>query len=105
MASLAVRPSTVSFVETLLHGTQGDLLLEDLTVAPQSALAGVKLADLLHRCPGILVQAVQRGGEMLAPPAVDLVLQPGDVLAIVGSEAQLRALEEAGQAPASLVTR
>jgi voltage-gated potassium channel len=97
MASLAVRPSTVSFVETLLHGTQGDLLLEDLTVAPQSALAGVKLADLLHRCPGILVQAVQRGGEMLAPPAVDLVLQPGDILAIAGNETQLRALEEACQ--------
>ncbi len=97
MASLAVRPSTVSFVETLLHGTKGDLLLEDLTLAPGSAMVGLKLSDLLHRCPGILVLAVQRAGEMLAPPAGDLVLEPGDVLAIVGTEAQLRALEEACQ--------
>jgi voltage-gated potassium channel len=97
MASLAVRPSTVSFVETLLHGAEGDLLLEDLTLTPGSALAGLTLSELLHRCPGILVLAVQRAGEMLAPPAVDLVLQPGDILAIAGNETQLRALEEACQ--------
>jgi len=46
MAMLAVRPGAVDFVETLLRGSGGDLLLEDVEVAKSSQLCGVSIAQL-----------------------------------------------------------
>ncbi|MGH7756796.1 MAG: potassium channel family protein, partial [Vulcanimicrobiaceae bacterium] len=37
MASLAMRPTAVEFVDTVLSANNGQLLLEDLTIPPQSA--------------------------------------------------------------------
>jgi voltage-gated potassium channel len=96
MAMLAVRPAAVDFVETLLRGAGGDLLLEDVRVAPGSSLVSVSVAELRARFPdGATLAAIQREGRLLAPPPADLILQPHDVIAIVGTDAQLRALERA----------
>jgi voltage-gated potassium channel len=96
MAMLAVRPAAVDFVETLLHGAGGDLLLEDVRVAPGSSLVSVTVAEMRGRFPdGATLAAIQREGRLLAPPPEDLVLQANDVIAIVGTDAQLRALEQA----------
>jgi voltage-gated potassium channel len=96
MAMLAVRPAAVDFVETLLRGAGGDLLLEDVRVAPGSSLVSVTVAAMRARFPdGATLAAIQREGRLLAPPPEDLVLQPNDVIAIVGTDAQLRALERA----------
>lgn len=96
MAQLAVRPAAVDFVETLLRGAGGDLLLEDVRVAPGSSLIATTVAALRARFPdGATLAAIQRGGRLLAPPPADLVLQADDVIAIVGTDTQLRALERA----------
>ncbi len=96
MAMLAVRPAAVDFVETLLRGAGGDLLLEDVRVAPGSSLVNVSIATARTRfAGGATLAAIQRAGQLLAPPPDDLCLQPDDVLAIVGTDAQLRALERA----------
>ena len=96
MAQLAVRPAAVDFVETLLRGAGGDLLLEDVRVAPGSALVDMSIAAARARfAGGATLAAILRAGQLLAPPPDDLRLQPDDVLAIVGTDAQLRALERA----------
>ncbi len=96
MAMLAVRPAAVDFVETLLRGAGGDLLLEDVRVAPGSALVDMSIAAARARfAGGATLAAILRAGQLLAPPPDDLRLQPDDVLAIVGTDAQLRALERA----------
>lgn len=106
MAMLAVRPAAVDFVETLLHGAGGDLLLEDVRVAPGSSLVAVTIAAMRARFPGgATLAAIQREGRLLAPPPEDLILQAGDVIAIVGTDAQLRALEHACEAPTPARTR
>lgn len=100
MALLAVRPSVVNFVETLLHGAGGDLLLEDLQIAEGAALIGMTVAAARARfADAATLLALQRDGRMLAPPPADLTLQAGDVIAVIGTGAQLRAVEEACAAP------
>ena len=101
MARLALRPATVDFVETLLRGEDGELLLEDVRVAPGSALVGVPITAARERAlGGATLLAVQRDGRTLAPPPGDLALRSGDVIAAVGSAAQLRTLERACEGPA-----
>jgi voltage-gated potassium channel len=100
MALLATRPSAVDFVETLLRGADADLLLEDVQVAAGAPLAGLGVAEVRSRfASGATLLALRRGGRMLAPPPVDAVLQPGDILVVAGTDRQLRAVEAACTPP------
>ncbi len=104
MAQLAVRPSTVNFVETLLRGADGaadsDLLLEDIRVAEGSAVVDRTISDLRANHGGVMVLAVQRDGRSLLPPPIDLHFRPGDLIAAIGREQDLRPLEQACALPA-----
>jgi voltage-gated potassium channel len=97
MAMLAIRPSAVDFVETLLRGTRGgDLLLEDVQLSSGAALVGVAMPDLRHQFASqATVLAVRRDGRLLAPPPEDLRLQAGDVIVVAGTDGQLRQFEQA----------
>lgn len=86
MAQLAVRPSAVDFVETLLRGTDGELLLEDIRVADGGVVAGISIASLQREHPKVMLMAVQRDRRSHLPPPPDLRLQPGDVIAAAGRE-------------------
>lgn len=105
MAFLAAKPATVNFVETLLRGVDADLVLEEVHVAPGSALIGVQLSDARRRfAKGAVFLAVQRGGRVMAPPPIELDLTAGDVVAVVGTGEQLQSFEEACQSAAPVVS-
>jgi voltage-gated potassium channel len=105
MAMLAVRPSAVDFVETLLRGTSGSLLLEDIELAASAPLIGLAVPELRTRFGSeATVLAVRRGDRLFAPPAPDLLLAGGDVIVVAGTDKQLRELELACPAGASSVT-
>jgi voltage-gated potassium channel len=94
MAMLAVRPTAVDFVETLLRGAGDDLLLEDIVVAPNSSLVGGLVGEVRQRFLGTAtLLAIKRGNRVLAPLADDLVVGAGDALAVTGTETQLRSVE------------
>jgi voltage-gated potassium channel len=99
MARLVLRPATVDFIETLMRGANAELLLEDVRVADGSPLVGLTIAEARQRLPNTLLLAVQRAGEMITPPASELTLQAGDVIAAVGREEELRQLERASEEP------
>lgn len=99
MAQLAVRPSAVDFVETLLRGADGELLLEDIRVADGAAVVACTVADLHRQYAAVMLLAVQRDGRSLLPPPPDLRLRRGDVIAAAGREHDLGPLEEACAAP------
>lgn len=99
MAQLAVRPSAVDFVETLMRGADGELLLEDIRVAADSVVVDCTVADL-HRDHGaVMLLAVHRDGRSFLPPPPDLRLRPGAVVAVAGRERDLGPLEEACAPP------
>jgi Trk K+ transport system NAD-binding subunit len=65
-------------------------------VARGSELVGVSIAAVRDRfAGGATLAAVQREDRLLAPPPEDLLLRADDVIAIVGTDAQLRTLERA----------
>jgi len=99
MARLAARPATVGFVERLLEGSQGELLLEEIQVATGSALVGMPIGEARRRHAGeAMILAVQRGGTLLAPPPAEARVEALDTLAVVGSDRDLHTLATACQA-------
>jgi voltage-gated potassium channel len=94
MAMLAVRPTAVDFVETLLRGAGGDLLIEDIVVGADSPLVDTSVAEVRQRfLETATLLAIRRGSRVLAPLSDDLVIGAGDALAVTGTEVQLRSVE------------
>ena len=97
MARLALRSRTVDFIENLFKGESGALVVEDVQVEPDSPLVGMTIQEVRERVPLVVFIAVLRDGQTLSPPAPDFSLATGDEIAAVGSEANLRRLEEFSQ--------
>jgi voltage-gated potassium channel len=97
MARLALRPGTVDFIENLFKGSSGALIVEDVHVDPGSPLIGMTIREVRERVPHAVFIAVRRDGQTLSPPAPDLRLTSGDEIAAVGTEANLRRLEDSSQ--------
>jgi voltage-gated potassium channel len=93
MARLVLRPDTVDFVENLFKCATGDLLVEGIRVDPGSPLAGVTIQEARARAPHSLFLAIHRDGATISPPPPDLRLAGNDLIAAVGTEADLRLLE------------
>ncbi|MDP9106982.1 MAG: potassium channel protein [Candidatus Eremiobacteraeota bacterium] len=94
MASLAMRPTAVEFVDTVLSADNGQLLLEDLTIRPGSAWIGRALVELFPHDDEAFVLALKRDGEMRFRPAADTELRSGDELVTAGPPEAIRALEQ-----------
>ena len=92
MASLAMRPTAVEFVDTVLSANNGELLLEDFTIAPDSRWIGRAVSSLT---PGdeAIVLAMKRGGKMIFRPT-EAPLAAGDEIVVAGPPQGIRALEK-----------
>jgi voltage-gated potassium channel len=90
MASEAIRPAVVSFLDLMLQGQVQMLRVEELEVAGDSRWAGLSLQDVpLQRDYNLLVLAVKSPLEAGPPkfwvnPPPTLVLQPGSVVIVLG---------------------
>ena len=94
MASLAMRPIAVEFVDTVLSANNGQLLLEDLTIRAGSPWIGRALVELFPAGDEAFVLALKRGGEMRFRPTPDTGLEAGDELVAAGPPEAIRALEQ-----------
>jgi voltage-gated potassium channel len=92
MASLAMRPTAVEFVDTIMSAGNAELLLEDLTIP--AAWAGRTLSTLAGETDEATMLAIKRGETMMFRPPGDTVLQRGDELVAAGPVAAIHALEE-----------
>lgn len=94
MAMLALRPLVVEFVDTVLHGDKMELLLEDIELTMASPLLDKTLAEVEERLGGAYVMALKkRDGRLLPSPPGETRLEAGDQLVVMGTPAQLEALE------------
>ena len=94
MASLAMRPTAVDFIDTILEAGNTDLLLEDLTIPTNSRWANATLGKLVGDANEAIVLALKRKNMMTFRPPHDTVLQSGDEIVVAGPRPAIRALEE-----------
>jgi voltage-gated potassium channel len=97
LARLALRPRTVDFIENLFKGPSGALVVEDVHVDPGSPLVGMSVQAVHERVPHAIFIAVRHDGQIMSPPAPSFRLSSGDEIAAVGTEANLRRLEDSSQ--------
>jgi len=90
MANLALRPHVVEFFDLAGAGQPG-LRLEELAITEGSPLAGRSLQEL--RGPAVPLLIRHPDGQLIANPARELQLQPGDVLVVFGQPGDLNPLD------------
>jgi voltage-gated potassium channel len=94
MANLAMRPTAVEFVDTVLSAGNSELLLEDVTIPSGSPWVGQALRALAGDGGEAVVLAVKRADTMQFRPPADMVLEAGDELVAAGPRDAIRALEQ-----------
>lgn len=93
MAMLAVRPSAVEMAETLMRAGPERLILEEVTVEPESGLVGQSVEELRHQLPnGPAVAALRHDGSLITSPADSYVIQAYDHIVLVGTPEALKAI-------------
>ncbi len=92
MASLAMRPTAVEFVDTIMSASNAELLLEDLTIAEN--WSGHALSVLAGDDDKTIVLAIKRGETMIFHPPGSTTLELGDEVVAAGPAAAIRALEK-----------
>jgi voltage-gated potassium channel len=91
MAALATQPHVADFLDVVMHDGSLELRLEQVLVAPSSALAGQTLrSSRLHDQTGTLVLAMREPGAAFRsnpPPTAEIVA--GEVLIVIGDADQI----------------
>jgi voltage-gated potassium channel len=94
MAALAVRPVVVDLLDTVLHGENIDLVIEELVILPGSALLGKTLGESGLRGNGANILAIKKkSGSLRLNPPDSIVLESDDLLVAIGTREQLNAAE------------
>ena len=95
IAQAALRPAVVDFVELATSSTNMELMMEQITVPPESALAKQSILEAnLRQRFGIIVIGIQRqAGGMEFNPAPETAIRGGDKLVVLGHPDSLKKLE------------
>lgn len=94
MAALAVRPVAVDVLDTVLHGENIDLVIEEFVVPQTSRMLGRTLGDSGLRSAGANVLAIRkRSGQLRINPPDTQVLESDDLVVAIGTREQVDAAE------------
>ncbi len=92
MATEMVKPTVVSFLDTMLRDQEKNLRVEEYTV-PED-MRGSTISDLpLKECKYILLMAIKKNQEWVYAPGMDYTLDGGDTLIFMATPQERRALE------------
>ncbi|MGQ9548418.1 MAG: potassium channel family protein [Roseiflexus sp.] len=87
MASMALQPAVMDFLDLLLHSDESDTWLEEVAILPQSGLCGLRI-DETNRWEraGLTILAIRRvDGRMVINPHPNTVLREHDTLIVLGN--------------------
>jgi voltage-gated potassium channel len=96
MAKLVLKPQVAAFLDIVSRHGGPDLRFEEIEVTPDCAQAGRTIRDvrIRHETGALVVALKKTDGTFDTTPDPDTELSAGDVLIAVGTETELRALEE-----------
>jgi voltage-gated potassium channel len=95
IAQTALRPAVVDFMDLATSSDNMELAMEQITIAPRSALANRSVVDAnLRQKYGIIVIGIQReDSRMEFNPEPATAIRPGDKLVVLGRPDSLKRLE------------
>jgi len=96
MAKLVLRPQVAAFLDIVTTSGGPDMRLEEVEVTPHSPCAEqtIRSLRLRHETGALVIAVRRRDGSFDATPSPDAVLSSGDVVIAVGTDEELKALEE-----------
>jgi len=95
MAAAMIRPSIVDFLDTVIHGQNLDLQMEEIDVSSISKISGKSLIESgIRQKSGVIVIAVRKQGQLMTNPAPNTVLEPSDKIIVLGSAAQIELIKK-----------
>lgn len=94
MARLALRPTTVQFIESVLSSKEGEYLIEEIYVGPDSSLIGKTVKDIEEQFTGVRILALRnKEGKIIINPALNIKVETGGSLTSFGTMEHLQAVE------------
>jgi voltage-gated potassium channel len=97
LASAALRPAVMSFLDAIVRGQHLNLVLDEVTVQASSAIAGKTLRETtISKNIGIVIPAIKSANlnKLTFNPSPDSIIGPGDTLISFGTPEQLKQLRE-----------
>lgn len=94
MASLAMRPTAVEFVDTVLFAQNSQLVLEDFAITDGSPWIGKPISALAPDGGEVILLALKRGDTMFFRPLPQTALGERDEIVAAGPPEGIRALDE-----------
>jgi voltage-gated potassium channel len=94
IAAFVARPRVTEFLDVVMHARETELLLEEITLSPDSALLDASLGEARVRDrTGALVLALHDPDVgLVSVPAADIVMKAEQILIAIGTPAQLDSL-------------
>jgi voltage-gated potassium channel len=93
MALLAIRPTVADFIDTVTFRRGRELQMENIIVPDSSPLIGQTVAAIRQHSQANVLAINRKTGKLLANPAGEEAIEPGDRLIIMGTAEQLTTLE------------
>ena len=96
MAQSVLRPTVLGFMDLAMRGDIEDLQMEQLTITPESPVAGKDLisSQLRQRYNVIVIGIKKPDGKLLFNPQPQSVLEAGDTLILVGGRHNLTTMQK-----------
>ena len=93
MAMAILKPTSMEFIETLLHDYNIEIDIEEFRIDQDSSLAGKTLGSSgIKEKTGAIVIAIARGKDLISNPEAEEVILSGDLLIVLGKKEQLQRL-------------
>jgi len=93
MALSALQPMMADFMDALVEGRHGDMLIAELEVTEDSSLDGCTLAEAFTKSPTTNVLAIRRtDGSLVVGPRGSDILNCGDMVIVMAEEANIPGL-------------
>jgi voltage-gated potassium channel len=93
MAAFLLRPHVAEFLDVVMHDQALEFRLEEIPIPADSPLTDITIGDAaIRRRTGALVLALRQDGRFILNPEPSTQLQVGQILIVIGTETELKAL-------------
>lgn len=90
MAAMVLQPGVTDFLDVVMHDMELEVRMAEIEATPMSGFPGKTVGEIITpSLAGTTVVAVKRAGRYLTTPSLELSIDPGDVLIVLGTDDHL----------------